>query len=561
MTLDLDPDSQSAAEQAQNPRKARYWKNQIDSALARERKWRKRAERVVKRYEDERDGDQLDIRADEQSKINMLWSNTEVLKAALFANLGKPDVSRNFPKAGKDNKIARQAALILERAVASANDRYDPEDQIESAVVDHLLAGRGQCYLQLEVSISEEDEVEEVSNREEDREIAMHLDEQSAQIVHIPYDDWTHGSAKKWEEVPWVAFRHLMTRDDIADNWNPELAKNIPLNYMVPEGKAYSEKIDLDDFKRAELWEIWDKRSRCRIYIAEGYGFELERTDDPFRLSGFFPCPRPLYGVKTPGNLVPRPEYLQYQDLCEQLDRINQRIDRMVEAMKVCGVYDASNDDDDGLKNLGMLDDGQFIPFRNFKRLAEGGGLAAAFQVRDTKPYAEAIVVLAQRGQEIIQLIYEVTGISDVVRGATDPRETASAQQLKARFGTQRLQQRQKSVQRFVGELFRLKAELIAEHFQPQQLSEMSGLDIPTEADKVQARQILMMAQQQAQMAAALQAQQQQAAQAAQQQQQLGGPPPPGAGQRPTLPQGALPAPLQPSQQAPMQTHPQQMAV
>ena len=167
-----------------------------------------------------------------------------------------------------------------------------------------------------------------------------------------------------------------------------------------------------------------------------------------------------------------------------------------------------------------MLEDGEFIPWKNWASLAQGGGLSGAFQSRDIAPYAAAIQTLTERGEQILQEIYEITGISDIIRGATDPRETAAGQRLKARFGTQRIQKRQKEVQRFVGELYHIKAELIAEHFEAEQLSEMSGIEIPTNAEKQKAQQILMLAQRQAQMAQQIQQMQQQAQQAAQAQQQ-----------------------------------------
>lgn len=540
MATDSDED-QTPQEKREKPRPARYWHNQIQAALKREEKWRYRAKQVYQRYVDERDSDALGYKTDEISRINMLWSNTEVLKSVLFANLGKPDIARNFPKPGKDNKVSRQAALILERAVSAACDYYDPEREIEDAITDYLVAGRGQAWLELDAIIEEYYEAEDEAQENPKQRVGYH----EIEICHVPHADWVHGPGKKWEQVPWVARLHLFDKTDVKEQWGDDIADELPYNYMLMEGvgsDGRNQEIGegVNDFKRAKIWEIWDKRSKARIYVAEGHNEEIERTPDPYKLDKFFPCPKPLYGVKTPGNLLPRPEYLQYQDLCQELDRVNTRLQRLVEALKLCGVYDASNDSDDVLKNLGMLDDGQFLPFKNFASLAQGGGLAAAFQVRDTKPYADAIIVLAQRAQEIIQLIYEVTGISDVVRGATDPRETAAAQRLKARFGTQRIQKRQKEVQRFVADLYKLKAELIAEHFEPKQLSEMSGIDIPTNAEKAQAQQILMLAQRRQQMLQQQQALQQQMQAAASAQQQA----PAGVTSQPGQPMPQQPQPM-----------------
>lgn len=477
MTQELTESEAKA--QGEPPKSARYWHNQIDASLKREDKWRKRAEVVICRYMDERDRDEADV----ERRINILWSNTEVLKSVLFDELGSPDVRRTFPQPGKLNKIARTSALVLERALVACGNRYDVAGEIEDAVTDYLLCGRGQGWIEYDAEIVEKDGQQSVGYQE-------------VKICHVPWDDWTHGPGKKWQQVPWVARMHLFTRDDFQAQF-PEIdlgKHKVPFNFTLKEGEKRTDEEGAGDFKRAKLWEIWDKVSKTRIYIAEGYDWEIERTPDAYRLEGFFPCPKPLYGVKTPDRLIPQPEYCQYQDQAAELDRINQRIYVLVEALKYCGIYDGSAEEDT-LGSIGSLADGQFLPYKNFAALSQGGGLAAAFQVRDLAPIAAAIQQLAQRAISLIQSIYEITGISDVIRGATDPNETLGAQQLKARFGSQRMQKRQKEVQTFVRNLYKMKAEIIAEHFERGQLQQMTGILLPSEAERAQARQRLAMAE------------------------------------------------------------------
>jgi hypothetical protein len=56
--------------------------------------------------------------------------------------------------------------------------------------------------------------------------------------------------------------------------------------------------------------------------------------------------------------------------------------------------------------------------------------------------------VYTQRTQ-VLQVIYEVTGISDIIRGGgTKASETATAQQLKAQYGSMRLRRRQDDIQK-----------------------------------------------------------------------------------------------------------------
>jgi len=521
------PSSEPAPDLAQSFRKAKYWHTQLESAKVRERSWVKSAKEVIARYHDDRNG--YPGSRDNERKVNILWSNTEIQKGALFAELGQPDVRRSFPKPGRANKVARTSAIVLERTLHALNNRYSPESEIRDAIEDSLLAGRGEAWVEynprveqvesadLEATQGEDgsfgvEGLEQDRDPDKDDEVGTPSEErityQDARVVHVCWEDFRHGPGKKWEDVPWVGRPHFMTREDLEQQF-PEHADKIPLSYVLEEADLVGSQLTnwkkdgIQDFERARVWEIWYKPGRIRVYVADDYEFELRRDDDPYRLEGFFPCPRPLYGVKNAGTLMPRPEYLQYQDQAAELDRVNTRIYRLLEKLRYCGVYDASSDDDQALQDIGKLEDGQFIPFKNLSSLSQSGGLAAAFQTRDLAPIAAAIQALSQRAMELINGIYEITGISDILRGSSDPNETAAAQGIKKQSGSQRIQLKQKEVQRFVRDLYRIKAELVAEHFEREILSDMSGILLPLAAEQQQAKMILGQIQaQQAQMQA-----------------------------------------------------------
>jgi hypothetical protein len=76
---------------------------------------------------------------------------------------------------------------------------------------------------------------------------------------------------------------------------------------------------------------------------------------------------------------------------------------------------------------------------------------------------------------QIKQAIYEIMGISDIMRGATRATETATAQRIKGSMGMSRLEDQKQAASNFVRDLLRLKAELIAQNFDPQTLEAMTG--------------------------------------------------------------------------------------
>lgn len=508
---------------------SKFWLGEVAAAKKRDETWHKRADKVIARYRDERDQDRNE---GSERRVNILWSNTETLKSALFQELGNPDVRRRFPKKGQDDRVARQAALSLERGLSYCSDAYDADTQIECIVEDYLLPGRGTGWLVYEANVyGGEDEGGEGGYETPDGEAAggPEITDQSVRIDHVFFKDFLTSAGRKWSDVWWCARGHDYSRDELRRYW-PKHADKIPLNKSVSgfddEAKKGS-KEQADTFKRARVWEIWDKSKKERVYVAEDYKLILETTPDPYRLKDFFPTVEPLYGVKTTSSLTPIPEYTLYQDQAEELDIVQTRLCRITDALKRRGVFDASMEGaDNQLSQLAFAGDNQFFPVRNFAALMEKGGLKNIFQTEDLAPFAAVLEGLSVREQALLQKIYEITGISDILRGASDPNETATAQKIKGQFGSLRLQKRQKRIQTFIRDFFRLKAEIIAEHFTREQLQEMTGIDMPLKAEQDQAKMMLQAIQQR-------EAQAKQAQQTPPPMGHNGGPPMNGAGPQP----------------------------
>jgi hypothetical protein len=86
--------------------------------------------------------------------------------------------------------------------------------------------------------------------------------------------------------------------------------------------------------------------------------------------------------------------------------------------------------------------------------------------------------------QQVIEFIYQLTGISDIVRGQTDPNETLGAQQLKGQFASLRLRDMQAGVAQYATEVLQLKGQIMCLKFSPETLLQISAADQLSEADK-----------------------------------------------------------------------------
>ena len=453
---------------------AQYWHIELENADKTEEDWRRRSRKVVERYRDERNVDAYGVGA--EKKFNILWANTETLKGALFAKMAKPDVRRRFPD---NNPVTKDIARVLERTLEYANDVYNANKPIEAALEDYLLPGRGVVWVVYDpVFVKEMVEIEQINEFGERVIIEIEEErvaEQRCYFDYVHWEDYRENPAKRPEDVNWKARRHLWTRDQLKEKGFSSV-NDIPLNWSpdTDENNYEAEEV----FKRAEIWEIWDRVKEKRYYVVKGYDKVIRVDDDPYELEGFYPTPTPMLAVRTNDTSVPIPEFTLYQDQAEELDRVTSRISNLIEGLKRRGVYDASVPELSHLANAG---DNDFIPSENFSLLAQKGGLAGVFQQEDISPISMVLQGLYTQRTQILEIIYEITGISDLLRGNTKASETATAQQLKAQFGSMRMRKRQEEIERYIRDLFRIKAEIVAEHYEPEMLQAITGIEVTPE--------------------------------------------------------------------------------
>lgn len=463
-------------ELSEEGRKAAYWHSQLEKAKKTHSKWHKRGKKIIERYRDERESDVL---KNSNRRLNMLWSNVETLKPSLYSNTPKPETVRRFKD---DDAVAREASQVLDRALEYTLDRYDFDSVLSLNVSDYLLVARGQAWAKYSYSGDEE------------------ITDEMALCEYVHWQDFLHNKARHWGEVTWVAKRAYLTKREGVDRFGDEF-KKVSLNYH--EDKEQNQEVDTD--KKAIVWEIWDKATKKVYFIAEGHKDRPLEVSDPFiDFKGFFPCPRPLLGTTATDSVIPTPDYALYQDQAEELDDITGRIALLVQALKVAGVYDSSSGSLERLLQDGG--DNILIPVENWAMLAGKGGLNGVIDFIPLDMVAKALIHLYEARDRTKADLYEVTGLSDIIRGASNPNETATAQGIKAQWGSIRIRDRQKEVQRYARDIIRLLSEIICEQFSQETLMKMTGVKLPS------AEQVAMeeMQHQQEQMQKAQQAQMQQ---------------------------------------------------
>jgi len=465
-----------------------FWTKQLEKAGTEEREWRTQAEKVVRRYRDDREQHLQD-----KHKFNILWSSTETLRPALISAVPRPEVRQRYRK---NDPVARMAAKVLERAIEFSLDNYDFVKYGKSLANDMLLPGRGVSRLRYVPTFEKKQKRIPLTMREDAGEFVFvrpngvaeeefdqdadgaFVTDQSEELVYeevrperVPWKWFRIDPADTWENVRWVAFGAPFTKDEGLNEFGKVFekvsVKKSKTDEQEQRSKAMADKII--------VWEIWDKRTRKQIFIAEEHDFILEENDDPLSLEGFFPCPPPVYAVEDNDRMIPTPEFTLWQDQADELDELTARITRITTAIKARGAYAGEKKVE--LEQILDADDNELVACEDWMTMMDKGGLDGLISWVPVEQFAKVLQILEHQRSVKVQEIFELTGVSDIQRGASDPRETARAQQLKANLGSRRLLTKQQTIQNHFRDLYRLKAEIIAEQFDTETLRMMVGLE------------------------------------------------------------------------------------
>jgi len=425
------------------------------------------AEKVYQTYQDKCDSiDKLYADLEQLSNVTrdrqfqLFWANISVLGPSIYSRPPVPVVVPRF----KDRKpMPRVASELLERT-AIVSFELEDIDQVMRLVRDDItISARGVAWLRYEASGRGDDFTERVC------------------IDHCDRKDFVHDPARKWKDVDWVAYRAWMTKSEMRKR------------FKASSGDAYQDATysrrkddkDADDGKlKAGVWELWSKSQNKVVWVAEGCAVVLDQGLPHLNLDGFFPCPKPAYATLQRRTLIPVPDFLFYKDQLEEINELTARIGSLADSLKVRGFYPAgAGDIGDAIEAAvkSTTDNQVLVPVSNWSMIGQGG-------VKDMivwlplEMIATTVTQLVALRKELIEDVYQITGLSDIMRGQTEASETLGAQQLKSEYGSVRIKDRKDEMVRMARDITRIAAEIMAENFQPKTLLSMSQLDVPSDA-------------------------------------------------------------------------------
>jgi hypothetical protein len=475
-------------------RLASFWMDRVNEVDELQKGWVQEGNEILKRFRDIRSkGEKTNAR-----RLNVLWSNTKTLLPALYGKAPVPYVERRFTQ---NDPVGRLSAIMLERTAKNEMETNGLHRNVKRAVLDLLLPGRGCVWVRYEPkdepgdsipASSEgnfEDDLADIEgDGEEDDELAEKLEDTGEQLLiesaPVDYIDWKDlylfpADARVWDEVKAVGKRVYMSKREAKERFGDEIGEQLqPNNTNNKQNRAipFSDTAvfrSLDD-KCIEVFEIWNKTDRKIYWVSFGYEFLCDIKNDFLKLKKFFPIPEVLSSTLTNDTMIPVPDYIEYQDQALQIDELTKRIAMLTRACKVAGAYDASNTALKRIFQEGFEND--LIPVESWAIFGDKGGVEGGISFLPIEQIQKVIETLVKIRQQMMMDLDLMTGISDVIRGTTDSRETLGGIRLKNNNAGTRLSDRQNEIAAFCKETIEIIVEVIAKNFSDKKLIEASGI-------------------------------------------------------------------------------------
>jgi hypothetical protein len=454
------------------------WEKEILAAQKRLRTFIRQGNRAIDQYLDTRSYS-VDDRLDGGSNLNLFHANINTLQSMLYGSTPKITVSREHHD--PDDDVARVSAVIYQRILQTEVEATENTlaCTLRSCLQDRLLPGMGVGRVRYGFGTMTEDTKEGIESEEgKDEELAY----EEAPIDYVHWTDFLWGWGRTWEEVPWVAFRSFLDKKQVKKRFGDDV--RVEYKTQFPGDEEARERDLQDPEQKAEIWEIWSKDSKCVYWYSTGADDILGEIEDPLKLDGFLPCPRPMMANLTNNLFIAKCDFAMTQDLYNEIDLLQTRISMITRAVKVVGVYDQSASDSIG-RVLTEAVENQLIPVDNWAMFSEKGGLKGVIEWLPLEAVTNTLAQLITLRDQNIELLYSITGMSDILRGAnTDQYTSDGTNQLKAKMGSIRIQALQDDFARFASDLESLKTEVISKHFSVESIAQQAAVQFLPEADQ-----------------------------------------------------------------------------
>jgi hypothetical protein len=476
--LDTDQDEQSDKEN----QRANNWLNKIKNARRYERRYRYDAYQCYEQYRGNKvmydigyapDGVYTRTGASYElsTRMNLFHANTQTLSSTILPQMPKVVVEK---RASKDTmtdlnkkRFHTVCCEVVEKALTYFIQQV-PWNTFKDFKLDYLVTGRGVLWVSY-------------SNNEEPN-VSDHEAQQQIHIDRVSWSDFAMDPKTEWCDVKWVARRTFLNRGEFELNFpDADMSKANFKSYKNVIGfEKEDAKIELftTGDKFIEVWEVWDRDTKTANYFAEQYDDKmLKRMDVDEVQTYFLPTPEPLLSVRNGINMMPRSEFWLYHHELQELSEISYRKAHLLKSIQAKGFTSSVNTD--LVQKLNSTNEGYIISVDGARFNPKDGN---PIMYVDNQAKQTVIQGLNEQQNQLIDNIYKITGISEIMRNVS-VEETATNARLRTKFGSLRLQERQRDMADYIKGIYKIGAMMICRLFTQKTLEQITNIDLRSEQD------------------------------------------------------------------------------
>jgi hypothetical protein len=372
---------------------AGYWIDLLEGAERYFQRWQARADWLDRIYSDL----EYTYSVVREPEFAIFWSNIQIMLPSIYARPPLPVVTPKF----KDRRpLYRTASEFLERNCVVSLDMDNINGTMMAIRDDLAIIGRGVGWVRYK--------------DDEGKDPCVHYE-------HVDRRDFAHDPARCWRDVSWVARRGWLTYDEMVKRFGKKAADTAPYEARRSDHQDNLDTL-MDHTRKCGVWELWHKPSGEVVWFVPGMENVLDKKPAHLKLEGFFPCPEPVYSTTQRRTLIPLPDAEKYADQLREINLLTQRIHVLGQQLQMKGFYQAGGDIGDAVETaLNVNDTSILVPVRSTAGMVQGADPIIWMPIQQVAETIQACVLLRR---QLIDDVYQIVGLSDIMRGATEAEET-----------------------------------------------------------------------------------------------------------------------------------------
>lgn len=490
-----------------------YWLKWIKAAKKASKRHRHDADSAWAEYENQSDN-QSDTVSNNTRQLRgeypIYWASCKVIEPALYARTPTIIARRRFDI---DDPVAMVGSTIVERLGIYAVESCDFDDVMSAAVADFIHADKATAQVCYEADFEEVDQrvkvipdpateqffLEDGTIHEgevmQDELGFFHIEKvkvpknQKVYLKPLCYDEVLHTpDAKNSSEIVDMAYYFKLDRQEAEIRFGKEVADKINYKQRSSKDKDDDTKNEQEysdtDTEYVEGWECWSLKNKTQYWVSTQYQddfLDIKRPEldedgeeqDIYGLREYFPSTRFIINNKPRKSLYPTPVYVQLSSTIKELHKITKRKYDLIDGIRRRALVDGASDE--LIYALNSLEQGEFVAVDNLKQIVEKGGIENMVYWIPVQELVQAISELSSLEENFKNDFYEFFGVPDILRGSSDPIETATGQSIKSQSAHDRFKYTKKQLQQLARDSIEMMVDLMLGTFTDDKIAEIVG--------------------------------------------------------------------------------------